>query len=188
MVVQGLLDLALARAGIAVEQRLGGHDHAVAAIAALAGLLLDEGALQRVELVDRAQSLERGDGSLRSGRHRHRAGARGLAVDQHGARAALGEPAAELRAVQLQVVAQDVKERRVGRDRRHLSRRAVHPQCEVGHDFLRTGFLCLLGANALSSPAQTLGVEATLRVFNAYAPSPMSASAKQTIAQNSGYS
>src|SRR5216110_522739 len=120
VLVQGLLDLALARAGIAVEQRLGGHDHAVAAVAALAGLLLDESALQRVELLDRAQSLERGDGSLRRGRDGHRAGAHGFAVDQHGAGPALGETATELRAVQLQVVAQDVQERRVGRDRRYL--------------------------------------------------------------------
>jgi len=29
VIVQGLLDVALARAGIAVEQRLGGHDHAL---------------------------------------------------------------------------------------------------------------------------------------------------------------
>jgi len=40
----------------------------------------------------------------------------------------------------------------------------------------------LLGAKALFS-AQTLGVEAVLRVFNAYAPSPKRASAKQTIAR-----
>ena len=45
----------------------------------------------------------------------------------------------------------------------------------------------IMAAKALLS-AQTLGVEAALRVFNAYAPSPKRASAKQTIAQNSGYS
>src|SRR5712692_6740959 len=46
-----------------------------------------------------------------------------------------------------------------------------------------------LGAQALEPlRAQTLGVEAALLVFKAYAPSPTRASAKQTIAQNNGYS
>ena len=49
---------ALGRRGLRVEQRLGRHDHAVAAVAALAGLLLDEGLLQRVQLLDRAQALD----------------------------------------------------------------------------------------------------------------------------------
>src|SRR5712691_8322061 len=46
-----------------------------------------------------------------------------------------------------------------------------------------------LGAQALEPlRAQTLGVGAAPLVFKAYAPSPTRASAKQTIAQNNGYS
>ena len=53
------------------------------------------------------------------------------------------------------------------------------------------GFLAAIevGAQVLELfRAQALGVEAARRVFNAYAPPPTRASAKQTIAQNSGYS
>ena len=52
---------------------------------------------------------------------RRHARAHRLAVDQHRAGAALREPAAELRAVQLEVVAQDVEQRGVRLDRRRSS-------------------------------------------------------------------
>src|SRR3546814_21148732 len=57
--LQRLLDVAVARIGVFVEQRLRGHDHAVDAVAALRGLLVDEGLLARVRLVDRAEPFER---------------------------------------------------------------------------------------------------------------------------------
>src|SRR5262249_60439142 len=63
--VQRLLDLALARPGIAIEQRLCRHDHAVAAEAALTGLLLDESALERMQQVIGAQTLTGRDADLR---------------------------------------------------------------------------------------------------------------------------
>src|SRR3546814_10671908 len=53
--LQRLLDVAVARIGVFVEQRLRGHDHAVDAVAALRGLLVDEGLLDRVRLVDRSE-------------------------------------------------------------------------------------------------------------------------------------
>src|SRR5215468_7308889 len=135
MAVQRLLDLQVARPGIAIEQRLGRHDHAVAAEAALTRLLLDEGALERMQLVHGAQALDSRDAARRR-RHRRDARTDRLAVHQHGAGATLGETAAELRAVELQVVSEDVEERRVrlDRDRPGLT---VHPQCEAGHDALR---------------------------------------------------
>jgi hypothetical protein len=46
-------------------------------------------------------------------RDRHHAGAHGRAVDKHRAGAALGEPAAELRAIELEVIAQHIEQRRV---------------------------------------------------------------------------
>src|SRR2546429_2676826 len=67
--VQRPPDLACRRGRIALEQRLGRHHHAVAAVAALAGLLLDERALQRVQLVERAEAFDGGD-RLLDGRHR----------------------------------------------------------------------------------------------------------------------
>src|SRR5258706_7367970 len=96
--VERRADLFVGRPRMAREQRFGRHHHAVAAIAALASLLLDEGLLQRVQLFHRAQTLDRLDRSL-YGRYRRHAGAHGFAVDEYGAGAALREAAAELRAV-----------------------------------------------------------------------------------------
>src|SRR5881397_213926 len=67
--VQRPPDLACRRGRIALEQRLCRHHHAVAAVAALTGLLLDERALQRVQLVERAEAFDGGD-RLLDGRHR----------------------------------------------------------------------------------------------------------------------
>src|SRR5258706_13784111 len=116
MPFERLLDLRLARLGILGEQRLRGHDHAVAAEAALARLLLDERRLQPARLLRRAQALERGDALAGEIRDRRHARARLAAFDQHRAGAALPQAAAELRAVPLQAVAQDVEQRRLGLD------------------------------------------------------------------------
>src|SRR6266404_1172913 len=132
MAVQRRLDVAVARPGIAIEQRLRRHHHAVAAVAALAGLLLDERPLERMQRLDGAEPLDRRDVALRDARDRRHAGAHGLAVHQHRARAALREPAAELGAVQLEIVAQYIKEGRVRLDRDRPAL-AVDPQREVGH-------------------------------------------------------
>src|ERR1700694_3990378 len=107
MTLQRLLDFCLARIRIAVEQRLGRHHHAVAAIAALAGLLLDERTLQRVQLVERAEAFD-GSEPPRDRRHRGYARAYALAADQHGAGAALRKPATEFGPIEPDVVAQNV--------------------------------------------------------------------------------
>src|SRR5947209_20202158 len=70
---EGLLDLAIARVRGALEQRLAGHDHAVDAVAALGGLLLDERLLERMRRARRAESFERRYPNARRLRERHRA-------------------------------------------------------------------------------------------------------------------
>src|SRR5207237_6479567 len=85
--------------------------------AALARLLLDERALQGMELLDGAETLDGRDAPLDRRRNGCDARAHVLAVDQHRARATLREPAAELRPVQLEVVAEDIEQRRVCVDR-----------------------------------------------------------------------
>ena len=97
------------------QQRLGGHDHAVEAVAALRGLFADEGVLHRIGMIARAEAFERQNVALDAAADRDHAGARGDAVDQHGAGAALAEPAAVFRSVQFKIVAQHVKQRGVGR-------------------------------------------------------------------------
>ena len=83
------------------------------------------------------QAFERGDLGALHRRHRPDARPDRLAVDDHRARAALAEPAAEPRTLQAEIVAQDVEQRRRRIDV-HRVRRAVHLQCDVGHQkFLR---------------------------------------------------
>ena len=93
-------------------------------------------------LLGRAESLERHDRSLPAtrGERRRRTSAR-RAINVHGARAALSEPAAELGAVERQVVAQDVEQRRVRRGG-NVVVGAVHAdsQCRrwMGHEGSRS--------------------------------------------------
>ena len=123
-------DLAAARLGIAVEQRLGRHQDAAQAIAALAGLLVEEGLLQRMRLGRRAQALDRGH---RAAGHRADlagAGIGRLAVDQHHAAAALLQAAAVARAHQPEMVAQDL-EQRGGLGRADPAGLAIYRECNI---------------------------------------------------------
>ena len=103
--------------GVALEQRLGAHDHAGDAVAALRRLLGLEGDRQQAGLaVGRRQAFERAHLAIAQRGDRHEAGEDRLAVEQDGAGAALAQPAAELGAVECQLVAQHVEQRRVGID------------------------------------------------------------------------
>ena len=107
-----LPDLRVGRVRVAIEQRLRGQDLPVLAEAALRHLLVDPGLLHRVQLAVLRQPFERGDlGALHRG-HRPDARPHRLALDEHRAGAALAEAAAEARALQAEVVAQDVEQRR----------------------------------------------------------------------------
>ena len=131
--VEGLLDLRLGRARVLLQERDRLHHHAVDAVAALGRLLVDERLDDRVRVLLRAEPLERRDLLPGHGRDGHDAGADRLPVHVHGAGPALREPAAEARAVQVELVAQDVEQRRV---RRRLDgvALAVHRQLHcLGH-------------------------------------------------------
>ena len=95
-----------------VEQRLGGEDLAVLAEAARRHLLVDPRLLNRMELAVLRESFERGDLGALHLRHRPDARAHRLALDQHGARAALAEAAAEARPAQIEVVPEHIEQRR----------------------------------------------------------------------------
>ena len=108
VVGERLFDLRFGRLLVLGEERGGFHDHAVDAVAALHGLLVDEGPLHRMWLLRCAEALQRHDplpGLDR--RQRGDAGLRtALAVDVHRASAALREPAAEARPLEREIVAQ----------------------------------------------------------------------------------
>src|ERR1700682_2357877 len=131
MSLERLLDVGLARFRVATEQRLRGHDHSVAAIAALTGLFANERALQHTRLSRRAQPLDRRDPALAGAADGIHARALFDPVDEHTAGAALRLAAAEFGAVQLEVVAQNIEQRRIGPDLNGVSR-TVNPQCEYG--------------------------------------------------------
>ena len=105
--------------GIPLQQRLCTHDHARYAIAALRGLLVHEGTLQRPGMLDRAESLECRDLLASENLDRDDAGKHRLAIDDHGAGAALAEPAAVLGSIELKILPQHIQQRglRVGVDR-----------------------------------------------------------------------
>ncbi len=106
-----LLHLVECRPRRLVEQRLRRHDHAISAIAALRGLLGDEGGLHNVRLFGRAKPFESRDSAARHLPHGKNARALGFPIDQHRARAALSESATEFRPMQAERIAQDVEKR-----------------------------------------------------------------------------
>ena len=82
------------------EQRLRRHHDAVDAVAALRRLLVEERLLQRMRALGRAQPLDRRDRAARRRPERRVARLDGVAVHEHGARAAVAAAAAEARALE----------------------------------------------------------------------------------------
>src|SRR5690349_4773621 len=128
----GGVDIRVGRMRILGEQRSGRHDLARLAVAALRHVLLDPRLLHRLRAILReafdGRHLFPGDG--RDGQH---AGARGDAVQVDGARAALRDAAAELRAGEAERVPQHPEQGRVGRDVHGLAL-AVDGETDRGHE------------------------------------------------------
>src|SRR6266545_4724132 len=99
-------DVGTARPWIAREQRRRRYQDAGEAIAALAGLLVEERLPQRVQRVVRPEPLDGRDGAAGEACDLPAAGIRRLAVDQYHAGAALLGAAAEPAAAQAELVAQ----------------------------------------------------------------------------------
>jgi len=111
---QRFFDLAVGRFGIFIQQGFARHDHAVDAVATLGRLLIDEGLLNFVHLLGRAQAFERSNRFILHGAHRSDTGADGIAVHDDRACAALSETAAEFRPVQPEIVTESVEQRHIG--------------------------------------------------------------------------
>src|SRR5438132_5287562 len=148
--LQRLPDVGIRGVGLCLEQRLRPHHHAGDAIAALRRLLLDEGFLHRPWIVDRAQALHGPDLATLDEHGRRQAGEDGLAVDHHGTSAALAEAAAEFGAVEFQIVAQHIEQRRRRIDV-DVVRGAV--DVELNHQSLAPMFS---GARSMPSEGRTL--------------------------------
>ncbi len=131
--LHALANLRVGGVRVLVEQRLGGEDLPVLAEAALRHLLVDPRLLHRMQPAVLRQAFERRDLGALHLRHRPDARPHRLALDQHGARAALAEAAAEARTRQVEIVAQDVEQRRGGLHV-HRVRLAVDPQGDGSHE------------------------------------------------------
>src|SRR5215510_7811902 len=132
-VLQRILDLRIRRLGIAVDQLGRGQDPAADAIGALRDLLLEPGGLNRMRLLGRSEARERGDPFACERGDRRDAGAHRVAVDLHRAGAALPEPAAEARVIELKLIAQGVEQRHVGIVDVDRARPAVDGESELRH-------------------------------------------------------
>src|SRR5512142_284064 len=101
----------------AIDQRLGRHQRARGAVAALQGTVLHECFLKRMQITVPRQPFDGGDfASLRLDREHETRGC-GFAVDLHRARAAVAGGAAAFGACQFQILAKRGQQRRVGLER-----------------------------------------------------------------------
>src|SRR5579862_9312810 len=108
------VNVGVGRLRVGFEQRNRRHHHAALAIAALRHVEVEPGLLHRMQLAVLRQRLDGGDLLSADGADRHLAGARGDAVDVHGAGAALGDAATIFGAGQADGVADDPEQRCVG--------------------------------------------------------------------------
>ena len=107
---QRFANLSVARIGICLEERVTRHDHARRAVTALKGVIFHECFLHRIELAVFGQAFDRRHfasvrlhGKMETGFHH-------FAVEQHRARAALADHAADVRAGKTDILAQKMRE------------------------------------------------------------------------------
>ena len=108
------VDIGIVGIGRRGEQRRGRHDLAGLAIAALHDFEVEPGLLHLGAGGRRADAFDGGDRAVADRADRQHAGAHRLAVDMHGAGAALRDAAAEFRAGHAEHIAQHPEQRHVG--------------------------------------------------------------------------
>src|SRR6266850_3360817 len=134
-----IAQLRVARLRVLLQRGGRRHHPAVDAIAALRHAFGDVSGLQRMRLLGRAETRDGRHLLVCGCRHRQHTGAHRLAVEMHGAGAALREPAAEVRVVQAEIVAQRIEQRHLGL-RVHRNALAVHGEPIRGHPLLLRKF------------------------------------------------
>src|SRR5439155_14804818 len=126
-------DLLLSRVVELLQQRHGRHYEARRAVAALEGVVLVEGTLDMVELAVRGEAFDRRDLGAVGLHGEDGAGLDRLAVDQDRAGAAGGRVAADVRAGEPELLAEEVDEQLPRFDLR-LMPRAVHGDRDLPHE------------------------------------------------------
>ena len=110
VVFQPCANLGIGRVRIPIEQSRGSDDYARRAKAALYHLLVDKGALDRMEVLRRPQAFYGRDLTTLDGSDRRATREPNIAIDKDAARAALAQAAPGFGAFESQVVAQDVEQ------------------------------------------------------------------------------
>src|SRR6266511_3381487 len=157
-------DLLLRRVRVLLQQRGAHEQHPRRAEPALQAVLLVEALLKRVQLTALGQALHRLhlapvdlDGEVRARLDRN-------AVDEHGAGAAAGRVAADVRAGQAELLAQEVDEQQ---SRLHFERvlLPVHGDGDLLRRRLRLGDHDAIASFALRSP-RAVKMRTTLRLYS----------------------
>src|ERR1051326_8638721 len=112
----GVVDVGIARMRVVRQRRRGGHDLSRLAVAALHDFTIEPGLLDPGACRRSADRLDRRHARLADAVDRGDAGARGDAVDVHGAGPAQRHTAAEFRAGHAEHVAEHPEQRRVAID------------------------------------------------------------------------
>ncbi len=153
-------DLLIGRFGILLQQCLRPHHYSGDAVAALGRLLFHEGALDRRGRFDCSETLKRRHLLALKQKQRRHAGQDGVAVHDHRARTALAEPAAEFGGIELDIVAQNIEQRRI-RVRIDLMVLTIDLQCH--HGLSR----CVASAGVLRGPADVWRNKVCVRLASA---------------------
>jgi hypothetical protein len=131
-------DLVLARLRVVRKQAGGREDHARRAVAALQGVVLVERLLDWMEIAVVGKPFDRGHLKPVRLNPEHGAGLHRLAVHEHGAGAARGRVAADIRPGQSETVAQHVDEE-LTRLQVELVASAVDSKRDASHSCLLVG-------------------------------------------------
>ena len=107
-------NIRVGRIVILLQQALRPHDHAGDAVSALRRLFVDECALQRPRVFDRAEAFDGGYLLAVEQQQGRQAGEYGFAIHHDGAGAALAQATAELGAVKGKIVPQHIEQGRIG--------------------------------------------------------------------------
>ncbi len=130
---QRLAYLRLGRRRVLAEQRRHLHEEARRAEAALKGVLVTKRLLQRVHDLARGEALDRRDARAAGLHGEHETRAHRFAVEEHGARAAHAVLAPEVRARELEILAEEVGEGLASLGGA-LPALAVHLECDRNWD------------------------------------------------------
>src|SRR6266849_424352 len=152
---EAVADFALGRVRVLLEQVADSHDHPRRAEAALQGVVLMEGRLNRMQCAAGRETFDRRDPGSVGHHSENRAGFDGLSIDIDGAGAALRRVATDVGSCKAEIVSEQMNQKFARFDRRGLTH-AIDVDCHdvmsfsgVNHSFLRERAIQTTGRGAM---------------------------------------